>query len=304
MSTKEKELTPLELMLAQYEANNKPKYATSETAKVYDLKNYFNTFIGKTVKSATKEIRILPSKTGTPFSQMYGHKWQVDGEWKTFPCLKHEEDKPCPFCEARELLLATGEEADKTEAKKYSPRLMYIVKVIDRNLEEEGVKFWRFNHDYRKEGAFDKIHGTMVSLKKNQDVSDALTGRDLVLTINKNQNDAPIITTITALDSTPLSEDPEKTALWLADERTWKDVYSTRNYDYLEIVVRGKVPAWNVDEKKWVDKDTLKAGANNTTEEEATVGIENVKANIKVAKPALVTEPVDVPEDEGDDLPF
>ena len=234
---------------------------------------------------------------------MHGHKIQVDGEWKTFPCLKHEEDKPCPFCEARELLLSTGDAADKEAAKKYAPRLMYVLKVIDRNLEEDGVKFWRFNHDFRKEGAFDKIHGTMVSLKKNQDVTDALTGRDLVLTINKNQNDAPIITTITALDSTPLSEDPEKVALWLSDERTWKDVYSTRNYDYLEVVVRGGVPQWDVENKKWVDKNSLKAPVN-TVEEEATIGIENVKANIKVAKAPVVTEPAVENEEEADDMPF
>jgi hypothetical protein len=304
MSTTEKKLTPLELMLAQYEANNKPKYETSETAKVYDLKNYFNTFIGKTVKSATKEIRILPSKDGSAFSQMYGHKIQVDGEWKTFPCLAHEEKKPCPFCEARELLLATGETTSKDEAKKYAPRLMYVLKVIDRNLEEDGVKFWRFNHDFRKEGAFDKIHGTMVSLKKNQDVTDALTGRDLVLTINKNQNDAPIITTITALDSTPLSEDPEKVALWLSDERTWRDVYSTRNYDYLEVIVRGGVPQWDVENKKWVDRNTLKTTVPNTVEEEATVGIENVKSNIKIAKTATAIAELHTDDDEPDDLPF
>ncbi len=40
-----KEINPLEAMLSQYENNNKPKYEKSTTAKVYDLKNYFNTYI-------------------------------------------------------------------------------------------------------------------------------------------------------------------------------------------------------------------------------------------------------------------
>jgi transcription initiation factor IIE alpha subunit len=46
---------------------------------------------------------------------------------------------------------------------------MYIAKVIDRD-NDEGVKFWRFNHDYRKEGIFDKIHGVLNSVKKNKDI--------------------------------------------------------------------------------------------------------------------------------------
>jgi hypothetical protein len=75
---------PLEAMLAQYENNNKPRYEKSATAKVYDLKNYFNTFIKEGVRSATKEIRILPTQDGsTPFVELHGHKIQVDGQWKT-----------------------------------------------------------------------------------------------------------------------------------------------------------------------------------------------------------------------------
>ncbi len=96
---------PLAAMLDQYESNNKPKYE-KKTDKVYDLKNYFNTFLKEGVKSATKEIRILPSTNGkSPFVEFYGHKHQVDGEWKTFACLKHEKGEACPFCEAREALL-------------------------------------------------------------------------------------------------------------------------------------------------------------------------------------------------------
>ena len=45
----------LTAMLAQYEANNKPKYEKSETAKTYDLKNYFTTYdLEKDEQSKTK----------------------------------------------------------------------------------------------------------------------------------------------------------------------------------------------------------------------------------------------------------
>ena len=300
------EKSALDAMLAQYEKNNAPKYE-KKSEKVYDLKNYFNTYIKEGVKAATKEIRILPSENGSPFVEVHGHKVQVDGEWKTFACLKHEKGEPCPFCEAREALLATGNESDKELAKKYNARKMYVVKVIDRAAEEEGVKFWRFNHDYRKEGIFDKIHGVLTALKTNRDVTNPETGRDLAITIQRNQNKIPVVSAVVALDSTPLSEDVEKSQEWLADARTWEDVYSVRTYDYLEIIVKGGVPVWDKEEKKFVDKESLKADDNSTLEAELTLGVENVKSNVQAAsettKTTTTTQSVES-EDEEDDLPF
>lgn len=289
----------LEAMLAQYENNNKPKYEAKE-AKVYDLKNYFNTFLKDGVNSAIKEIRVLPNLDGsTPFVEFHGHKVQVDGEWKTFACLKHEKKEACPFCEAREALLATGQESDKALAKNYSAKLMYIVKVIDRSAEDEGVKFWRFNHDYRKTGVMDKIHGLLSSLKNNKDFSNAETGRDLAITINRDQNKRPVVSSIVALDSSVLSEDKEKATTWLSDKRTWEDVYSVRTYDYLEIIVKGGIPVWDKDAKKFVDKASLKTNEGDNLEAELTMGIENAKA-------ASTTPESSAPKAEKyqDDLPF
>lgn len=300
------EKSALDAMLEQYEKNNSPKY-DKKSEKVYDLKNYFNTYIKEGVKSAVKEIRILPSKNGSPFSEVHGHKVQVDGEWKTFACLRHEKNEPCPFCEAREALLATGSEADKELAKKYNAKKMYVVKVIDRSVEDDGVKFWRFNHDYRKEGIFDKIHGVLTSLKTNRDVTNPQTGRDLALTINRNQNGVPVVSAVVALDSTPLSEDSEKAKIWLSDERTWEDVYSVKTYDYLEIIVKGGIPVWDKDEKKYIDKAALKTeNSDSSLEEELTMGVENVKANVQAAtpKPAQPTTSKPVETEEEDDLPF
>jgi hypothetical protein len=294
------EKNALDAMLAQYEKNNAPKYVKSETAKVYDLKNYFNTFIKEGVKSATKQIRVLPTTDGsTPFVELHAHKVQVDGEWKTFPCLKHEKGEACPFCEAREALLATGKDSDKELAKKYNARKMYVVKVIDRDNEDEGVKFWRFNHDYRKEGIYDKIIGVLNAIKK--DVTNAETGRDLLLTINRNQNGIPVVSAVASLDPSGLSEDQDQKTEWLEDARTWEDVYSVRTYDYLEIIVKGGVPVWDKDEKKFVDKASIGTDENSTLESELTMGVENVKANVQAAE--ATTETVSVEEDE-DDLPF
>jgi hypothetical protein len=295
----------LDAMLEQYERNNAPKYVKSESAKTYDLKNYFNTYIPEGVKTATKQIRILPTTDGsTPFVEVHAHKVLVDGEWKTFACLKHEKGEACPFCEARELLLSTGKESDKELAKKYNARKMYVVKVIDREHEDEGVKFWRFNHDFRKEGIYDKIIGVLNAIKK--DVTNAETGRDLLLTINRNQNNVPVVSAVASLDPSILSDDTDKMSEWLADGRTWEDVYSVRNYDYLEIIVRGGIPVWDKDEKKFVDKNSL---TNEGDEEvdglnaELTLAVENVKSNILAAEPTAQSASTSTNEEE-DDLPF
>ncbi len=288
-------------MLAQYEKNNAPKYEKTE-AKTYDLKNYFNTFLEKGVKTGTKTIRILPATNGgTPFVEMHAHKVLVDGEWKTYPCLKHEKGEDCPFCEARAALQATGKESDKELAKKFNARLMYVVKVIDRDNEADGVKFWRFNHDFRKEGVYDKIFAAWSALKK--DITDPETGRDLVITLNRNQNDVPVVSGIQALDPSPLSENAAQMAEWSSDERTWEDVYSVRNYDYLYLIVKGETPVWDKDEKRWVAKDAAKADENAKLESELTMGVENVKSTMKAAEPVAEEVSVTSEEDE-DDLPF
>ena len=297
------EKNSLQAILDQYEANNRPKYE-KKSEKVYDLKNYFNTYIKDGVKSATKQIRVLPNTNGgTPFVEMHGHKIQVDGEWKTFPCLKHEKDEACPFCEAREALLSTGRESDKELAKKYSAKMMYVVKVIDREHPEEGVKFWRFNHDYSKEGIYDKIIGVLNALKK--DVTHPETGRDLVLTINRNQNNVPVVSAVASLDPSPLSENAEEAKAWLSDGRTWEDVYSVRSYEYLEIIVKGGIPVWSSEDKKFVDKASLTATSSETEslDSELTLGVENVKAGI-VSAPTAPTTTVETSTEEEDDLPF
>ena len=293
----------LDAMLAQYEKNNAPRAVKTE-AKVYDLKNYFNTYIPEGVKSATKQIRILPTADGsTPFVEVHAHKVLVDGEWKTFACLKHEKGEACPFCEAREALLATGKESDKELAKKYNARKMYVVKVIDREHEDEGVKFWRFNHDYRKEGIYDKIIGVLNAIKK--DVTNAENGRDLLLTINRNQNNVPVVSAVASLDPSVLSEDQELKDLWLSDARTWEDVYSVRTYDYLEIIVRGGIPVWDKEEKKFVDKAALTSDNSDADlESELTMGVENVKANVQAAAATTPVETSSASDEEEDDLPF
>jgi hypothetical protein len=186
---------------------------------------------------------------------------------------------------------------------------MYIVKLIDRDNEEHGVKFWRFNHDFRKQGILDKIYGVLQAVKK--DITDADTGRDLMIMLNRDQNNRPVVQTIQSVDSTPLSTDAKLASEWLSDERTWEDVYSVKPYDYLEIIVKGGVPTWDKEAKKYVDKNA-QLSEGDGVEAEISLGVPNVKANITTSKatPTKVETQVAVPaddvEDDNDDndLPF
>lgn len=295
----------LQAMLDAYEKANAPKFVPKEPTKEFNKDNYFTIYdLGEKELSKTKDVRILPNpKGGSPIVEFHGHVVVVDGDKRTFPCLKHEKGEACPFCEAREELLATGTESDKELAKKYKAKQMYIVKLIDRSQEDFGPKFWRFNSDYQKKGAYDMIMGAVRSLKKYQAVMDPNEGRDLSINIQRTDKGVPIVSSVVAQDSDVLTEDPELMAKWLADDRTWESVYSVKNYEYLEIIVKGGVPVWDKELKRFVDKDGVKNEVPEA-ESEISMGIENIKSNILAAtEPTEAITPTST-DDEGDDLPF
>ena len=322
-------MTSYEKMMQSYEETHQRPNQTS--AKVYEIKNYFSTNIPKKDRTGTKEIRILVynqekfEQNGQFWEVFYGHKKQLpDGSWKTFPCLKHEEGKDCPFCEAEQALKATGKESDiKLARKEYAPRKMYILKLVERGKEDEGVKFWRFNHAYDKSGTHDKIMSAIGIAKHN--ICDIENGRDLIVNITRNQFNTPVVLSVNnALERTPLSDNPELVSEWTNDSRTWRDVYAIKNYDYLDIVVRGYTPVWSKEENKFVAKEKLQPVSPTDTHQdddddftELSMGGDAPVNQVPVT-PQAVSQPVQVreipvvnhtaqisqEEEEDDDLPF
>lgn len=305
-----------EEMMKQYQQSI--TVGTNKGEKKYDLKNYFNTSLPKGVKTLKKRFRILPPSEGekTSFNSMFGHEKKVDGKWSTYACLKHEKDEDCPFCESRELLLTSGNDDEKELAKEFSARRFYVIKVIDRDNEADGPKFWRFKHNYKKEGIFDKIMSAIEDC--GHDVTDAVTGRDLILTIKEGTNGKA--TTIGyALESTPLTNDESTLDEWLTynNSKTWEDVYAIKNYEYLALVVQGHVPMWDKTKEKWVAKESEGASDETHTENYDLPEIKEepkdlTKTNTK-AKPKVKVVEVDEDEEEvdeiddeeeDDDLPF
>lgn len=313
-------MSNFEEMMKEYE-NSKKQTNSNSKQKEYKLENYFSTWIPKTENSADKQIRILPIDGQNKFwVEFYGHKAQVDGAWKTFPCLDKEENSECPFCQAKDIFLkryreakAAGDTAlsdmNKELVKKFSEKKMYILKVIERGKEDEGVKFWRFNHAYDKGGTLDKIMNAIKVVK--HDVTDPENGRDLIINISRNQMKIPIVQSISyPLESTKLSDDEAQANKWLSDDRTWRDVYSLRNSDYLDIVVRGYTPVWSKEQEKFVAKEKM-VSENETPSSkredpssEIEMGFNKEKVNEDVPVVDATQSTVKVTEEEEDDLPF
>jgi hypothetical protein len=152
--------------------------------------------------------------------------------------------------------MATGKESDKELAKQYKSRKFYIVKVIDRDHEEDGPKFWRFKHNYKNEGILDKI----IPIWRNKgDITDPTVGRDLIIELAKSKTPkGKEYTTVSAImyeDQGPVHAEKEQSDAWINDELTWNDVYSKKPVEYLEAIARGETPKWDSEKGGYVYGD-------------------------------------------------
>ena len=280
-------MSTFDAVLAQYEKNKNATSGNSNKMSSEDrMKKYFTTVLPKGSKGEERRIRILPTKDGSsPFVEVYFHEVQVDGKWvKLYDPA--QEGKRSPLNEVKDALMMTGVESDKELARTYRSRKFYIVKVIDRDHESDGVKFWRFKHNTKQEGVLDKI---FPIFRNKGNITDAETGRDLILSLTLTKSgtgkEYTVINSVLNDDQSPLHTDADVAKTWLDDEMTWADVYSKKSEDYLEMVARGEVPRWDSASNKWV---------SNLTAEET------------IAAPKSTTPTVD-PQEEDDadsDLPF
>ena len=280
-------MSTFDAVLAQYEKNKNATGGNNNKISSEDrLKRYFTTVLQKGSKGEERRIRILPTKDGSsPFVEVKFHEVQVDGKWvKLYDPA--QEGKRSPLNEVCEGLMMSGVDSDKELARTYRSRKFYIVKVIDRDHEADGVKFWRFKHNHKGDGVIDKI---FPIFRNKGDVTNPENGRDLILSLALTKagtgKEYTVINSVLNDDPSALHTDADVAKTWLDDELTWSDVYSKKGEDYLEMVARGEVPRWDTASSKWV--------SNLTTEE--TIGA-----------PKSSTPVVD-PQDDADvdgDLPF
>jgi hypothetical protein len=254
------------------------------------MKKYFAAILKDNEKQGQRTIRILPTTDGSsPFKEVWFHEINVDGKWQKFYDPGKNDNERSPLNEVYDELMSTGRESDKQLATQYKARKFYIVKVIDRDHEEDGVKFWRFKHNYKQEGILDKI---IPIWKAKGDVTDSDTGRDLILELTKAKTPKgatyTVIQTVMYDDPAPTHEDAEQSSTWINNELTWEDVYSKKPVEYLESIARGETPRWDTDAGKYI--------YSNNQEEEISMG-GSVKSEVKKADPQS-NQQVD------EDLPF
>lgn len=276
-----------EAMMAQYERSRNAASGNTKVSNEDRLKKYFTTVLPKGVREAERRIRILPSKDdSSPLVEVNFHETQVDGKYiKLYDPA--QEGKRSPLNDVRDGLLLSGTEQDKELAKQYRSRKFYIAKLIDRDNEQDGVKFWRFKYNSKGDGVFDKIYPIL----KRGDITDPENGRDLILTLrlttSPNGKEYTTISSVLPEDPSPLHTDVAISKTWVDDPLTWTDVYSKKPVEYLEMVAKGEVPKWDVESKKWI----------STKEASETISARKDEANIAPEDPQEYDE-------ANDDLPF
>jgi hypothetical protein len=290
----------LDSILSQYEKNtdnnsSKPKISNEER-----LKKYFTEKLQKGVKSATRTFRILPGKDGnSPFDEAYFHERQVNGKYEKIYCPKLNSGEECPLCEAREALLMEGSKKAKDMAREYSPRKYYVVKGIDRDNEDHGVKFWRYKHKYTGDGVQDKL---MPIFKLKGDITDAREGRDIIITTNRNDKGWSVVSSIMTDDTTILTTDKEKATEWFNNEETFKDVYAKKTMEYLEIVAKNLTPVWDSELSKYVAEEEKEEKETASLEEEINLLKNDNGLSEDLETDEVLTTTLD--ENSDDDLPF
>ena len=294
----------LDAILSQYEKNSE-KTSKTKISNEDRLKKYFTEKLQKGDKSATRTFRILPGKDGnSPFVEAYFFEKQVNGKYEKIYCNKLNDGEYCPLSEAREALLMEGSKKAKEMAKEYSPRKFYVVKGIDRDNEDHGVKFWRFKHNYTGNGVMDKL---MPLFKLKGDITDAREGRDIVITTTRNDKGWSVVTSIMCDDVSILTEDSTKANEWFNNTETYKDVYSRKPVEYLEIVAKNMTPIWDSELSKYVAEEEKEENETASLEEEINFlrdePTSTVSENTTSNGDSDSVESTSL-EDDGDDLPF
>jgi hypothetical protein len=261
----------LDAVLAQYEKSQSSSNTTNKMSSEDRMKKYFAALLKDNEKQGQRKIRILPTPDGSsPFKEVWFHEVQVDGKWQNFYDPSKNDNERSPLNEVYEELMSTGKESDKQLATQYRSRKFYIVKVIDRDNEQDGVKFWRFKHNYKQEGILDKI---IPIWKAKGDITDPDNGRDLILELTKAKTPKgatyTVIQTVMYDDPSPISEDNNEMVEWVGDEMTWEDVYSKKPVEYLEAIARGETPRWDSEKGGYVY-------SNNETSEVSMGGSKSV----------------------------
>lgn len=319
----------------------------------FDPNNYLDTRLKDGEAERTVKIRILPISDTNPgiFHILHTHQLKVDTQisksgFKSYICLGDQNLTPeekaggCPLCRKMNELLEKNHAIDpKDESRKderislfkqamqYQPKDTYIVRVIDRDKEAEGVKFWRFNAHTDGKGIYDQLMSLYDIRNKEYvdagqgpyNIFDLEKGKDIIIKLNKVANEkGELKTAATITDAgipTPLSRDPKQAEAWIRDTKTWRNLYAIKPAEYLQIIADGKIPAFDKVNNCWTEfrdftkerqEAEAKAKAEYEAGQQAAANIVNHVESTEVPGVVTTAQAAAGPSgaETGDDLPF
>ena len=255
-------MSVLDAIKNQYEGN---KQNNTTTSYDQDFSKYFAVRLEDGIDDGETTIRLMAPKEGvhpvvkegdTPFDEGHWHSVKVGGKWRKIYCRKKNDGEHCPLCEVSDDLWKEwkekGNKEDKDLSNSYKARRFYIARLINRGKESDGVKFWRFPHNFKGEGALDKI---IPIFTKKGDITDYREGRDLTLVLGRDNKGYTKITTIMSEDSGVIVDPKSPEAkLWMGDDTSWKDVYSAQPLEYIQLIADGEIPVWDKNLSKFIAK--------------------------------------------------
>lgn len=269
---------PIEEQFNNIQASKKNQSVTKKKKVEFDVKNYLNVKLSSNETEKEITVRILKLTpdldTDEPLFKLV-HMHFLPSANRSYVCTKQTTnlsegvDKNCPFCDIRDEAKDAQKGASTAEwnklkevYKQNGSMLNYIVRVVDRDDENFGVKFWKFS---------EPVYKMIKSIWKNNksddiDIFDYENGKDLVITIEKSKDGKSKITNVAAKNKqTPLANTKERINELETDEKVWTDVYGIKPYEYLEILINGGEPFYDKTIGKWVEK---KEKEEDATDEE------------------------------------
>ena len=321
------------------ESMDKPQ-KTAQKKNDFDAKNYLDTKLADGLNERTITVRILPvsNEDGNFRIAVKTHNLKVNRRiaqsgFKSFLCLddpqvpNYNPSIRCPICEKSKYYFEEAKkcrDTDKEKSKKLfmkacslKNKVTYIVRVIERGKESEGVKFWRFNENTQGKGIYDSLIALYKQRKndmaeegiENYNIFDLDNGRDIVLNLTRTErSDGQEGVAIQITDKSinkPLTNDIELGNAWINDVKKWYNAYTVKSPEYLSIIADDMIPYFDRAQEKFVPKTEQDFLDAEKRKNEANAAVEAASEILKERTMEQQSIPQVTPSDDNDvDLPF
>jgi hypothetical protein len=227
----------------RYQERSKDDVRERANARSGDFDSYINPkYRMYKVKTGKNIIRILPPTWEN--AKHYGYdiyvNYQVGADNQSYLSLSKMKQQRDPLAEARQ---AAEREGDDDLAKSLRPTKRILMWIIDRSAEDEGPLLWAAPFTVDKAFAnlaFDEDTNAVVFVDhptKGTDIRFYKEGEGMTTKYDASK--------MKLLEKSPLSDDDDKAAEWLAfvEENPVPACLQYYSYDHIAAVYNGKAPA-------------------------------------------------------------